>query len=128
MNTQKISITAFSSISPLGNNANAIWKKYLDNQHCFSKRYLDQYETSVGALEPESKQIVADLRESDTKYKFLDDSVLFALAASRKAIEQAGWKARGKPQAIPAGPRKGTLVVYVTGPDHITLELMQANE
>lgn len=92
MNTQKISITAFSSISPLGNNANAIWKKYLDNQHCFSKRYLDQYETSVGALEPESKQIVADLRESDTKYKFLDDSVLFALAASRKAIEQAGWK------------------------------------
>ncbi|MGZ9706400.1 VOC family protein [Pseudomonas sp. GNP013] len=43
-------------------------------------------------------------------------------------IEQAGWKARGKPQAIPAGPRKGTLVVYVTGPDHITLELMQANE
>ena len=92
MNTQKISITAFSSISPLGNNANAIWKKYLDNQHCFSKRYLDQHETSVGALEPESKQIVADLRESDTKYKFLDDSVLFALAASRKAVEQAGWK------------------------------------
>jgi len=92
LNTQKISITAFSSISPLGNNANAIWKKYLDNQHCFSKRYLDQHETSVGALEPESKQIVADLRESDTKYKFLDDSVLFALAASRKAVEQAGWK------------------------------------
>ncbi len=92
MNTQKISITAFSSISPLGNNANAIWKKYLDNQHCFSKQYLDQHETSVAALEPESKQIVADLRESDTKYKFLDDSVLFALAASRKAVEQAGWK------------------------------------
>lgn len=43
-------------------------------------------------------------------------------------IEQAGWKARGKPQAIPAGPRKGTLVVYVTGPDNITLELMQADE
>jgi len=92
LNTQKISITAFSSISPLGNNANAIWKKYLDNKHCFSKQFLDQQETSVAALEPESKQIVADLRESDTKYKFLDDSVLFALAASRKAIEQAGWK------------------------------------
>lgn len=43
-------------------------------------------------------------------------------------IEQAGWKARGKPQPIPAGPRKGTLVVYVTGPDNITLELMQLNE
>ncbi len=43
-------------------------------------------------------------------------------------IEQAGWQARGKPQPIPAGPRKGTLVVYVTGPDNITLELMQADE
>ena len=90
MNT-KIAITAFSSISPLGNNPEEIWKKYLDNQHCFSKQFLDQQETSVAALEAESKQIVAELRESDIKYKFLDDSVLFALAASRKAIEKAGW-------------------------------------
>lgn len=90
MNT-KIAITAFSSISPLGNNPEEIWRKYLDNQHCFSKQFLDQQETSVAALEAESKQIVAELRESDIKYKFLDDSVLFALAASRKAIEKAGW-------------------------------------
>lgn len=91
MNTQKISITAFSSISPLGNNTDAVWKKYLDNQHCFSKQFLDQQETSVAALDQESKQIVAQVRESDIKYKFLDDSVLFALTASRKAVEQAGW-------------------------------------
>lgn len=92
MNTQKIAITAFSSISPLGNNTDAVWKKYLDNQHCFSKLFLDQQETSVAALDLESKQIVAEVRESDIKYKFLDDSVLFALAASRKAVEQAGWE------------------------------------
>lgn len=91
MNTQKISITAFSSISPLGNNTDAVWEKYLDNQHCFSKQFLDQQETSVAALDQESKQIVAEVRESDIKYKFLDDSVLFALTASRKAVEQAGW-------------------------------------
>lgn len=91
MNTQKIAITAFSSISPLGNKADAVWKKYLDNQHCFSKQFLDQQETSVAALDQESKQIVTQVRESDIKYKFLDDSVLFALAASRKAVEQAGW-------------------------------------
>jgi len=92
LNTQKIAITAFSSISPLGNNTDAVWKKYLDNQHCFSKLFLDQQETSVAALDLESKQIVAEVRESDIKYKFLDDSVLFALAASRKAVEQAGWE------------------------------------
>ncbi|KOP36214.1 beta-ketoacyl synthase [Flavobacterium sp. WLB] len=91
MNTPKIAITAFSSISPLGNNSDQVWEKYLDNKHCFTKQFLDQQETSVAALDAESKQIVAEIRESDIKYKFLDDSVLFALAASRKAIENAGW-------------------------------------
>lgn len=91
MSTQKIAITAFSSISPLGNTSEVVWEKYLDNQHCFSKQFLDQQETSVASLDAESKQIVAEIRESDIKYKFLDDSVLFALAASRKAVKQAGW-------------------------------------
>ncbi|KRB59357.1 beta-ketoacyl synthase N-terminal-like domain-containing protein [Flavobacterium sp. Root186] len=91
MNTPKIAITAFSSISPLGNNSDEVWKKYLDNNHCFTKQFLDQQETSVAALSNDSKQIVAEIRESDIKYKFLDDSVLFALTASRKAIENAGW-------------------------------------
>ncbi len=91
MNTNKISITAFSSISPLGNNAEEVWANYLNENHCFSKRFLDQQETSTASLSDESKKLVAEIRESDPKYKFLDDSVLFALAASRKAVEQAGW-------------------------------------
>jgi lactoylglutathione lyase len=40
-------------------------------------------------------------------------------------IEAEGWKAKGIPLPIPGGPRKGTLVAYVSGPDHITIELMQ---
>jgi catechol 2,3-dioxygenase-like lactoylglutathione lyase family enzyme len=40
-------------------------------------------------------------------------------------VEAAGWQAKGSPQAIPGGPRKGTLVSYVSGPDHITVEFMQ---
>ncbi|WP_313534894.1 VOC family protein [Sphingomonas sp.] len=40
-------------------------------------------------------------------------------------VEAAGWKAKGSPRPIAGGPRKGTLVVYVSGPDHITIELMQ---
>ena len=88
----KISITAFSSISPLGNSPEDVWKKYLNNQHCFSTQFLDQQETSVAALSDDSKQIIAEVRESDIKYKFLDNSVLFALAASRKAVKEADWK------------------------------------
>lgn len=40
-------------------------------------------------------------------------------------VEAAGWKAKGSPLPIPGGSRKGTLVAYVSGPDHITIELMQ---
>ncbi|WP_431243379.1 beta-ketoacyl synthase N-terminal-like domain-containing protein [Flavobacterium sp. P21] len=88
---KKISITAFSSISPLGNNAEEVWTNYLNKNHCFSKQFLDHQETSTAPLSEESKRIVAELRDSDPKYKFLDDSVLFALVASRKAVKQAGW-------------------------------------
>ncbi|PXY40071.1 beta-ketoacyl synthase [Flavobacterium cheongpyeongense] len=110
MNT-KISITAFSSISPLGNNAEEVWKKYLNDQHCFSQQFLDQQETSVAALEADSKQIIAEVRESDPKYKFLDDSVLFALAASRKAVKQAGWKS-GDTFGINIGSSRGATDLF----------------
>lgn len=39
--------------------------------------------------------------------------------------QAAGWKAKGSPQSIPGGPRRGTMVAYVSGPDHITIEFMQ---
>jgi catechol 2,3-dioxygenase-like lactoylglutathione lyase family enzyme len=40
-------------------------------------------------------------------------------------IKAAGWRINGSAQAIPAGPRAGTIVAYITGPDGITIELMQ---
>lgn len=40
-------------------------------------------------------------------------------------VEAAGWKTKGNPLPIPGGPRTGTLVAYVSGPDHITIEFMQ---
>ncbi|SDA36055.1 VOC family protein [Sphingomonas sp. NFR15] len=45
--------------------------------------------------------------------------------AATVRVEAAGWKAKGSPLPITGGPRKGTLVAYVSGPDHITIELMQ---
>lgn len=92
MSISKIAITAFSSISPLGNNSDEVWEKYLDKKHCFTKRFLDGQETYVASLDAYSKRIVDEIRESDIRYKFLDNSVLFALAASRKAVYDAGWK------------------------------------
>lgn len=86
-----ISITAIASVSPLGNEPEIIWNKYQNPNPCFQSRFLDQKETWVGPLDEDSKAQVAALRQSDIKYKSLDNSVLYAMLASRKAIAKAGW-------------------------------------
>ena len=86
-----ISITAIASISPLGNTPEAIWENYLNENHCFTEHILDQKKTFVSTLGANSEQVVGTLRESDNKYKSLDKSVLYAMAASRQAMQNAGW-------------------------------------
>ena len=86
-----ISITAIASISPLGSDSKTIWENYLKENHCFSTHILDDKKTTVGRLDSESEHIVTALRASDNKYKSLDKSVLYAMAASRKAMQNAGW-------------------------------------
>lgn len=89
--SQIISITAITSISPLGNIPERIWENYLLNQHCFTEEFLDHKTTLVGRLDAHSQEEVESLRQTDSKYKALDKSVLYAMVASRKAIEIAGW-------------------------------------
>jgi 3-oxoacyl-(acyl-carrier-protein) synthase len=86
-----ISITAIASISPLGNNSETIWNNYLDGNHYFTKQDLDHQNTVVASLDANSKEIIESLKQSDNKYKFLDNSVLYAMAASREAIKKSGW-------------------------------------
>jgi len=89
--SQTISITAIASVSPLGNDSEIIWNNYQNSNTCFQSRYLDQKETWVATLDDNSKTQVAALRASDSKYNFLDNSVLYAMLASRQAIAKAGW-------------------------------------
>ncbi len=86
-----ISITALASISPLGNDPKTIWANYQNPNHCFTTQFLDHKNTLVAPLNNESKAIIEALKQSDVKYKSLDKSVLYAIAASRKAIQNAGW-------------------------------------
>ncbi|MDD2673680.1 beta-ketoacyl synthase [Flavobacterium petrolei] len=86
-----ISITAIASISPLGADSKIIWENYLNENHCFTEHVLDDKKTFVAKLDNDSKEVVDALQESDNKYKSLDKSVLYAMAASRKAINNAGW-------------------------------------
>lgn len=89
--SQTISITAIASISPLGNNPKVIWQNYLNEKHCFVKEIIDNAATFIAALDVDAVDKIELLKESDTKYKFLDKSVLYAMEASRKALKQGGW-------------------------------------
>jgi 3-oxoacyl-(acyl-carrier-protein) synthase len=89
--SKTISITAIACISPLGNDPKTIWKNYQNSNHCFTTQFLDHKDTLVAKLDQDSNEIVEALRQSDIKYKSLDKSVLYAMAASRQAIVNAGW-------------------------------------
>ncbi|WP_310557677.1 beta-ketoacyl synthase N-terminal-like domain-containing protein [Flavobacterium sp.] len=89
--SQTISITAIASISPLGNDPKTIWENYQNPNHCFTSHFLDHKNTLVAKLDEDSRQVVEAIKQSDPKYKSLDKSVLYAMAASRKAIKNAGW-------------------------------------
>jgi 3-oxoacyl-(acyl-carrier-protein) synthase len=86
-----ISITSIASISPLGNKSKTIWENYKNPKHCFTTQFLDRKNTFVAKLDEDSNSIIEELKHSDSKYKFLDKSVLYAMMASRKAIENAAW-------------------------------------
>ncbi len=87
-----ISITAIASISPLGSSRDEIWASYQKNTHCFTKENFSGANDWIAPLQKSAKKEIDQLKNEDGKYKSLDDSVLYALYASRKAIEQAGWQ------------------------------------
>lgn len=88
-----IAITAIASISPLGNEASTVWGNYQTPNHCLTLQDFGGQKAWAAPLDLDSKAVLETIRKSDSKYKSLDDSVLMAIAAARKAVSQAGWKA-----------------------------------
>ncbi len=86
-----ISITALSTLSPLGSSPKKIWENYKNSASCFTNEVIDKQETWVARLDTDGKNQVSVLQKSDVKYKSLDPSVLYAMLVSRNAIQQAGW-------------------------------------
>lgn len=109
--SQIISITALSSISPLGNDPKTIWENYQNTKTCFSEQFLDHQNTCVAALDSASQQEVLALQQTDIKYKSLDKSVLYAMLAARKAMAQAGWE-KGGSFGINIGSSRGATDLF----------------
>lgn len=90
--TPTISITAIASISTLGNDSDSVWENYLTNKHHFTEAAFGDQKALVSLLDAASKKDIEEIRQSESKYKFLDASVLFAIAVSRKALALSGWE------------------------------------
>ncbi|HEX8563785.1 MAG TPA: beta-ketoacyl synthase N-terminal-like domain-containing protein [Flavobacterium sp.] len=106
-----VSIMSIASVSPLGNSAEVVWNSYLHKKHHFLKRQMDEAQAWVAPLDTESAAECARLRLSNGKYKSLDNSVLYAMAASRRAVKAAGWK-QGDSFGINIGSSRGATELF----------------
>lgn len=89
--SQTVSIISIASISPLGNNPEEIWKNYLKDVSFFTEKRISDQPALVAALNANSLEVISEIKTSDNKYKSLDNSVIFAIEASRRAVKDAGW-------------------------------------
>ncbi|MDX1761564.1 MAG: beta-ketoacyl synthase N-terminal-like domain-containing protein, partial [Christiangramia sp.] len=80
-----ISIRSIGSISPLGKSSEEIWKNYLKEDHFFTEAEFDGSNALAGFLPENIKNEVELLKEQNSKYRYLDNSVLYAILAARQA-------------------------------------------
>lgn len=86
-----IAITSIASFSALGNNSEAVWNAYLNPKTHIVEKNIGETSALVAPISDALANDVLALRNSDIKYKSLDNSVLYAILASRTAVEKAGW-------------------------------------
>jgi 3-oxoacyl-(acyl-carrier-protein) synthase len=88
-----VSIISLASFSPLGNNPNSVWEQYRSNTSLIQPTAIGGKNVPTASLPQALLEETEALKASNTNYKHLDNSVLFALLASRKAVQKAGWDA-----------------------------------
>jgi len=77
----------------------------------FFEKTFDHQKALVAVLDSDSNQRIAELKNKEIKYKSLDNSVLFAIQASRQAIKNAGWQS-GESFGINIGSSRGATTLF----------------
>ncbi|APG60579.1 beta-ketoacyl synthase N-terminal-like domain-containing protein [Christiangramia salexigens] len=83
-----VSITSIGTISPLGSTEEEIWKNYKTDSHLFSKNKFQDEDFFVGELPISVKDKITALKQENSKYRNLDNSVLNAIMASRMMLPE----------------------------------------
>lgn len=86
-----VSIISLGSFSPLGNTPVSVWEHYLSGKSIIRPTVIGGKAVQAASLSSVLMHEVEDLKASNPNYKHLDKSVLFALLASRNAVQKAGW-------------------------------------
>lgn len=86
-----IAITSIASFSALGKTTNEVWTEYLNPRTLILEKKIGEHLNFVAPLSDDLTIDVQHLRNSESKYKSLDNSVLYAILASREAVKNAGW-------------------------------------
>ncbi len=108
---QKIAITSLSSISALGNTPDEIWNNYLSDKSFIDYKVFNGKDTPVAQIPERVKTELKELRNSDSKYRALDETVLMAILASRDAVKKAGWDS-GENFGINIGSSRGATQLF----------------
>ena len=111
MLTNKIAITSLASLSPLGKEADGIWKQYLSPETLIGVQSFNGKQQFAATLPQDLRHAIDALRKEDSKYKALDETVLMAILASRQAVAQAGWQS-GDVFGINIGSSRGATQLF----------------
>jgi 3-oxoacyl-(acyl-carrier-protein) synthase len=68
------------------------WENYERPDHFLREKTYAKITAWGSSLTEDAQQKILELKNSDSKYKNLDPTVLYAIYASRAALGQAGWK------------------------------------
>ena len=107
----KIAITSLASVSPLGENPEAIWEQYLSPKTLIATKEFNGKSQFAAMIPTKIRATIDDLRKEDIKYKALDETVLLAIIASRQAIKNADWQ-QGDDFGINIGSSRGATQLF----------------
>lgn len=89
---QPVYIQSCASISALGKTPSEIWDNYIHSKALFQEEKFGEKKYWISKISKENEADLNAIIQSDTKYKFLDRSVILAILVARNALKGTNFK------------------------------------
>lgn len=111
MTQKRIAITGMGTISSLGNGKEEAWLAYQKDTTAIQHIAFNGVLAPAALLPKESSRIIEELRKQ-SGFEKLDKSTLYAIHATRQAVEQAGWKKGDEGSGINISSSRGATELF----------------